>query len=122
MGNCCAVQDAEPLALQIQLNEKEEENTRLKNALMDKEIRLLQDAQEVQEVAKVRELILLDTLRNLRRERSSLTEKNRQLTLLNRQLAKNLNHCGSVSDHFGQLWTTLEDFGTLRKTSDLGYF
>ena len=92
MGNCFGVQDAKTLAFQIQVNEKEKEITRIKGTLMAKDRIMLQDSQEMQEFSKLRELLLLNKLRELGQERSSLRTKNDQLFLLNRQLARNLNN------------------------------
>jgi hypothetical protein len=91
MGNCFGVQDAKTLAVQIQVEEKEKEITRMKVTLMAKDRIMLQDSQEMQEVSKLRELLLLNKLRELGQERSSLRTKNDQLFLLNGQLARNLN-------------------------------
>ena len=91
MGNCFGVQDAKTLAFQIQVEEKEKEITRMKVTLMAKDRIMLQDSQEMQEVSKLRELLLLNKLRELGQERSSLRTKNDQLFLLNGQLARNLN-------------------------------
>ena len=55
------------------------------------------------EVSKLRELLLLNTLRDLGQERSSLKTKNHQLSHLNRQLAENLNKEKTLNANLKQL-------------------
>ena len=91
MGNCFGVEDAKPLEVQILLKEKENEIIRMKEAIIAMDRRMLQDSQEMQELAKLREMLLLNALRELGQKRSYLETKNYQISLLNRQLTKDLN-------------------------------
>ena len=103
MGNCFGVQEVNPLVLQMQLSEKEKEIKRMKVAQMAQDKRVLQDAQEMQEVSKLRELLLLNALKDQGQERSSLKTKNHQLSHLNRQLAENLKKEKTLNTSLKQL-------------------